>query len=64
MARLCDLADPNVNVLYIAPYPLERETMAYYSSLLATAGIHNVDGRVDVMHPGARPHSLAFRRAP
>ncbi|XP_071476565.1 IQ domain-containing protein H-like [Diadema antillarum] len=34
MARLCDLQDPNVEVIYISPVLLNDETLQYYNKLL------------------------------
>ncbi|KAJ8304824.1 hypothetical protein KUTeg_018407 [Tegillarca granosa] len=34
MARLCDIRDPNVDVIFISPVPLSEETRQYYSKLL------------------------------
>jgi len=51
MARLCDLVDQNVEILYIAPYPLERETITYHERLMMGAGVQNVEARVTIMHP-------------
>ncbi|XP_021362303.1 IQ domain-containing protein H-like isoform X2 [Mizuhopecten yessoensis] len=34
MARLCDIRDPNVDVIFISPVPLSEETLQYYSKLL------------------------------
>ncbi|KAL5004265.1 hypothetical protein ScPMuIL_017721 [Solemya velum] len=34
MSRLCDIKDPNVDVLFISPVPLSDETLQYYSKLL------------------------------
>ncbi|CAL1540597.1 unnamed protein product [Lymnaea stagnalis] len=34
MARLCDIRDPNVDVIFISAVPLSDETMQYYSKLL------------------------------
>ncbi|XP_069138728.1 IQ domain-containing protein H-like isoform X4 [Argopecten irradians] len=34
MARICDIRDPNVDVIFISPVPLSEETLQYYSKLL------------------------------
>ncbi|XP_041366539.1 IQ domain-containing protein H-like isoform X2 [Gigantopelta aegis] len=34
MARLCDIRDPNVDVIFVSPVPLSDETLQYYSKLL------------------------------
>ncbi|XP_067936588.1 IQ domain-containing protein H-like [Watersipora subatra] len=35
MARLCDVKDPNVEVIYVSPVPVNDECMQYYTKLLA-----------------------------
>jgi hypothetical protein len=44
MSRLCDIADPNVEVVYISPFPLNDDLLQYYNKLLQIA-----------MEPGANP---------
>ncbi|XP_072037895.1 IQ domain-containing protein H-like [Amphiura filiformis] len=34
MSRLCDLIDPNVEIIYISPVPMNDETLQYYNKLL------------------------------
>ncbi|KAE8618498.1 hypothetical protein XENTR_v10009403 [Xenopus tropicalis] len=34
IGRLCDIADPNVDVIYISPVELDEETLQYYRRLL------------------------------
>ncbi|XP_033634327.1 IQ domain-containing protein H-like [Asterias rubens] len=34
MARLCDLQDPNVEVIYVSPVNINDETLQYYNKLL------------------------------
>ena len=34
MGRLCDLADPNVKIIYISPVPVSEEFQQYFSKLL------------------------------
>uniref|UniRef100_A0A8C5MM00 IQ motif containing H n=1 Tax=Leptobrachium leishanense TaxID=445787 RepID=A0A8C5MM00_9ANUR len=34
IGRLCDVADPNVNVIYVSPVELDEETQQYYRRLL------------------------------
>lgn len=40
MARLFDVADPNVEVIYVSPIQLEDEVKEYYRQLLRTAKGH------------------------
>lgn len=51
MARLCDIRDPNVDVIFVSPVPLSEETLQYYSKLLglkAAIDSGNVEDQVDV----------------
>ncbi|CAH2274496.1 IQ domain-containing H isoform X1 [Pelobates cultripes] len=34
IGRLCDIADPNVNVIYVSPVEIDEETQQYYRRLL------------------------------
>ncbi|KAK3248759.1 hypothetical protein CYMTET_41786 [Cymbomonas tetramitiformis] len=38
MSRLCDLADPNVDIVYVSPYPLPDDISGYYDKLLQVGG--------------------------
>ncbi|CAH1796248.1 unnamed protein product [Owenia fusiformis] len=51
MARLCDIKDPNVDVIYISPLPVSEEKLQYYSKLLglrAAIDTGNVEDQGDV----------------
>ncbi|XP_076101914.1 IQ domain-containing protein H-like isoform X2 [Mytilus galloprovincialis] len=58
MARLCDIRDPNVDVIYVSPVPIHDETEQYYSKLLGLK--HAVDsGEVeDQANMGERYHVI------
>ncbi|XP_041465321.1 IQ domain-containing protein H-like [Lytechinus variegatus] len=52
MARLCDLQDPNVEVIYISPVTLNDETLQYYNKLLGlrdAVASGNVDDQKDMV---------------
>ena len=34
LSRLCDLVDPNVEVVIVSPFPLPEDILGYYSKLL------------------------------
>ena len=41
LPRLTDLADPNVDVVYLVATPLPEEVRDYYTKLLAVGGVEN-----------------------
>eukprot|EP00996_Jenningsia_fusiforme_P005966 NODE_70_length_3522_cov_45.796142_g62_i0.p1 GENE.NODE_70_length_3522_cov_45.796142_g62_i0~~NODE_70_length_3522_cov_45.796142_g62_i0.p1 ORF type:complete len:721 (+),score=127.27 NODE_70_length_3522_cov_45.796142_g62_i0:1197-3359(+) len=49
--RLCDLMDPNVSVIYVAPFSVEPAVVQYYAKILSASGIRGVDSRVTVLTP-------------
>eukprot|EP00668_Euglena_longa_P032973 GGOE01042466.1.p1 GENE.GGOE01042466.1~~GGOE01042466.1.p1 ORF type:complete len:905 (-),score=220.92 GGOE01042466.1:122-2485(-) len=51
LARLFDLVDPTLHILYITPFPLGAEVLHYYFALLAAAGVADAPTRVHFMHP-------------
>lgn len=51
MMRLADLRDPNVEVILLAPFKLEKEAFQYYLSVLKAAGVSNPEGRVCLLVP-------------
>ncbi|XP_002730454.1 IQ domain-containing protein H-like [Saccoglossus kowalevskii] len=51
MARICDISDPNVEVIYICPVEVNDETLQYYSKLLglrSAVSSGNVEDQSDV----------------
>ncbi|XP_050402803.1 IQ domain-containing protein H isoform X1 [Patella vulgata] len=51
MGRLCDIHDPNVDVIFVSPVPLSDESYQYYSKLLglkAAIGSGKVEDQEDV----------------
>ena len=49
--RLINLIDPNVEIIYIAPFPLGNEVLSYYFSILSTLGIENAKERFHLIIP-------------
>jgi len=51
MARLCAIADPMVDVIYVAPFALTDDLRSYYQKLLAIGGVDDVSHRFKVVVP-------------
>lgn len=51
MARLCAIADPMVDVIYVAPFALTDDLRSYYQKLLAVGGVDDVSHRFKVVVP-------------
>lgn len=51
LARLCALADPLVDVLLVAPFPLPDDVLAYYVKLLEVGGVTEPRLRFKVVVP-------------
>lgn len=51
LMRICDLSDPLVEIIFIAPFKPDAEIKDYYISLLEEAGISNVSGRFTLLVP-------------
>lgn len=51
LTRLCDLVDPRVDIVMVAPFKPEPEVMAYMHSLLEEAGVSNAEGRFTLLVP-------------
>lgn len=49
--RLINLIDPNVEIIYIAPFKLENEVLSYYFSILSTLGVENAKERFHLIVP-------------
>ena len=41
LPRLIDLLDPNVEVIYVSPNPVDSEAIQYYTRLLQLSGLYN-----------------------
>lgn len=60
MARICDVRDPNVEVIYISPITIKRELEDYYQSLLAMGpGGEDAMKRVHIITP---EHTSTFMK--
>ncbi|XP_078742116.1 IQ domain-containing protein H isoform X2 [Lampetra fluviatilis] len=54
MGRLCDIKDPNVDVIYVSPVPLSDEVLHYYERLLGlSASGGEGAGRYTIIVPDA-----------
>eukprot|EP00756_Hemistasia_phaeocysticola_P027353 Hpha_TRINITY_DN16114_c4_g2::TRINITY_DN16114_c4_g2_i1::g.5597::m.5597 len=51
LSRLLDLADPDVEVIYVSPFPIEAEALQYYTRILQVNGVQNVEGRLQILVP-------------
>lgn len=49
--RLINLLDPNVEIIYVAPFPLGNEVLSYYFSILSTLGINDAKERFHLIVP-------------
>ncbi|KAK9811483.1 hypothetical protein WJX72_004683 [[Myrmecia] bisecta] len=63
MARLCDLADPSVDVIYVAPLALGEDVEQYWLKLLQVGGVADAATRYRVIVPEnltRLPHTLSL----
>jgi hypothetical protein len=51
MARLCDMRDPNVDLIYIAPFPLNEDTLSYFAKVLEIGGVTDAAKRFRIIVP-------------
>ncbi len=51
LSRFISLVDPNVEIIYISPYPLGKEILSYYFSILSAVGIENPSERIHIIVP-------------
>ena len=49
--RLINLLDPNVEIIYVAPFPLGNEVLSYYFSILSTLGVDDAKERFHLIVP-------------
>jgi len=49
--RLINLLDPNIEIIYIAPFPLGNEVLSYYFSILSTLGVDDAKERFHLIVP-------------
>ena len=57
LSRLCDLADPNVEVVLVVPFRLPEDILGYYAKLLAVGGVDSPEKRHRVVVPEYAPVS-------
>mmetsp|Transcript_22620 Transcript_22620/g.44816 ORF Transcript_22620/g.44816 Transcript_22620/m.44816 type:complete len:1178 (+) Transcript_22620:87-3620(+) len=51
LTRLCEAADPDVDIIYITPFDLNPEIQQYYMKLLEVGGVNDVSSRIKIMTP-------------
>ncbi|OQR95004.1 hypothetical protein ACHHYP_00632 [Achlya hypogyna] len=51
LARLCAIADPNVDVIYVSPFELSADIQKYMTRLLQLGGVADPHSRVRMLHP-------------
>ncbi|RHY54618.1 hypothetical protein DYB38_002878 [Aphanomyces astaci] len=51
MARMCAIADPNVDIIYISPFELSPDIQRYQVRLLQLGGITDPQTRIRMLHP-------------
>ena len=51
LARLIDLVDPNLELVYISPYQIEPDALQYYMRLLQLAGVTDATSRLTILVP-------------
>jgi hypothetical protein len=45
LTRLFGTLDPNVNVIYVVPFPLSAEVLDYYTDILQICGVKDPETR-------------------
>ena len=51
LSRLCALADPLVDIVYVAPFEINDDVRSYYAKLLEVGGVRNPEMRFKVVVP-------------
>jgi hypothetical protein len=51
IARIFRMKDPNVDIVYVAPFMLTSEVSKYYMKILELCDIDNAAGRLHVVVP-------------
>jgi hypothetical protein len=51
LARIFSVKDPNVDVIYISPFPLTNEIATYYTQILGLLEVENPEKRFTVVVP-------------
>ena len=50
-SRIMSLADPNLEIIYIAPFKIEDEILTYYVSILKALGVERIRERLTIIVP-------------
>ena len=51
LARLCDVKDPTVDVIYVAPFHMNEETIQYWQRILQIGGVKHARSRFTIVVP-------------
>lgn len=51
IARLFNVKDPNINIIYVCPFPLTSEIYSYYLKILELVEIEHPDKRFTILVP-------------
>ena len=51
LSRIFRLIDPNVEIIYVAPFDIQLEVLSYYVKILDILGIPNVSERIHLITP-------------
>ena len=51
MARLCDVADPLCDVVYVAPFPVDEAVEQFWEKLLEVGGVEAPRSRLRIIYP-------------
>lgn len=51
ITRLCQIKDPNVDVVYVAPFQMSEDLVLYYERLLEVGGVRNPKSRLFFVVP-------------
>ena len=51
LSRICDIADPLVDVVYVSPFPVSDDLRQYYMKVLQIGGIEGVEQRFTIVYP-------------
>ena len=53
MSRIFRLVDPKVKIIFVSPFELQLDLLAYYVKMLEINGIANVESRLHFITPVA-----------
>ena len=49
--RIINLLDPNIEIIYVSPFPIAEEVLSYYFSILSSLGVENAKNRFHLIIP-------------